>query len=370
MLPMNSSELKTLLYQFRQLPAETEWLEFKEAKGGAFTFDKIGKYFSALSNEANLKGKECGWLIFGVRDSDKVIVGSNYRTDRRSLDKLKGEISEHTTSRIGFIEIYELNLAEGRVLMFQVPKAVRGIPTEWQGHAYGRDSDNTIALSTEKRERIRNQNIEVDWSAAICPNATIEDLDPEAIAKARANYKAKFDNKAAEVDSWSDAVFLNKAKVTIRGRITRTSIILLGKEESEHFVSPADVKIRWILKDSRGIEIDWKVESCPFLLAVDRVFGRIRNLRYRYIKEDTLFPDEVDRYEPYIIREALNNCIAHQDYALGGRINVIEGEDHLIFTNKGSFIPGSVEKVIREDSPEEVYRNKFLAGGDGQSQYG
>jgi ATP-dependent DNA helicase RecG len=357
---MNQSDFIELLDQFRNLPAETEWLEFKEAKT-SFEFDKLGMYFSALSNEANLKGKEYGWLIFGIRDFDRAIVGTNFRQDRRSLDKLKGEVSEHTTSRIGFVDIHELKLSEGRVVMFQIPRAVRGIPTEWRGHCYGRDGDNTIALSSEKRERIRNQFVEVDWSSAICPDATIEDLDPDAIAKARANYKAKFGSKSIDIDSWSDAVFLNKAKVTIQGKITRAAIILLGKEESEHFVDPADIKIRWVLKDTKGVEKDWKIEGCPFLLAVDRVYGRIRNLRYRYIKDGTLFPDEVDRYEPYIIREALHNCIAHQDYTLRGRINVIEGEDHLIFTNLGSFIPGSVEKVINDDAPEEKYRNKFLA---------
>ncbi len=354
------SELKNLLDQFRKLPAETEWIEFKEAKT-TFDFEKLGQYFSALSNEANLKGKDFGWLIFGVRDRDKSIVGTDFCRDRKKLDNLKGEISGHTTSRIGFVEIYELDLPDGRVLMFQIPKAVRGIPTEWKGHCYGRDGDNTVPLSSEKRERIRNQFVEIDWSAAICLDATLEDLDPSAISRARENFKLKFPDKVPEVDSWSDIVFLNKAKVAIKGQITRTAIILLGREESEHFVSPADIKIRWVLKDSEGNEKDWKVESCPFLLAVDRIYARIRNLRYRYIKEDTLFPDEVDRYEPFVIREALNNCIAHQDYELGGRINVVEGEDYLIFTNLGSFIPGSVERVIKDDAPEEKYRNKFLA---------
>ena len=154
---------------------------------------------------------------------------------------------------------------------------------------------------------------------------------------------------------------MNKAKVTSKGRITRTAIILLGKSESEHLVSPADVKIRWILKDAKGNERDYHIESCPFLLAVDKIYAKIRNLKYRYMKEGTLFPDEMDQYEPFVIREAINNCIAHQDYTKGGRINVVEMEDQLIFTNLGSFIPGSVEKVVREDAPEEHYRNKFLA---------
>jgi ATP-dependent DNA helicase RecG len=78
---LSIDELKKLLDEYRALPLETEWLEFKEAKNN-YDFDKLGKYFSALSNEANLKGKRFGWLIFGVEDKRREIVGSNYRINR------------------------------------------------------------------------------------------------------------------------------------------------------------------------------------------------------------------------------------------------------------------------------------------------
>lgn len=356
---MTQKELIDKLYELISLPAENETVEFKKAET-TFTFDDLGRYFSALSNEANLKGKENSWLVFGIENKNHKIVGTQYKRERKELDKLKKGIADKTTDRTTFTEIYELKLSEGRVIMFQIPPAPRGIPIAWEGHYYARDNESLIPLNIEKRRRIEAQT-EEDWSALICPEATIEDLDAQAIIKARENYKVKFPNKIAEVDSWDDTTFLNKAKVIIKGNITRTAIILLGKEESEHFVNPADIKIRWVLKDSAGIEQDYQIESCPFLLAVDKIYAKIRNLRYRYIKEGTLFPDEVDRYEPFVIREAINNCIAHQDYSLGGRINVVEGVDYLIFRNSGSFIPGSVEKVIKDDAPEEKYRNKFLA---------
>jgi ATP-dependent DNA helicase RecG len=208
---------------------------------------------------------------------------------------------------------------------------------------------------------IRRQNENEDWSAGIISDAGLEDLDPKAIAVARLNYKTKSPEKITEVDSWDDIKFLNKAKITIKGKITRTAILLLGKEESEHYINPAEAKIRWVLKDANNNDRDYSIECCPFLLAIDKIYAKIRNLKYRYITEGTLFPEEVDTYEPYTIREALNNCIAHQDYTKGGRINVIEFDDKLVFTIYGSFIPGSVDKVIADDAPEEHYRNKFLA---------
>lgn len=74
-----------------------------------------------------------------------------------------------------------------------------------------------------------------------------------------------------------------------------------------------------------------------------------------------MFPDEVLRYDPFTIRESLNNAIAHQDYTKAARINVVEFEDdHLVFSNYGTFLPKSIEDVVLTDTPEEVYRNPFL----------
>ena len=353
---MNTEVLETLL----RLSSENEVVEFKEAKNN-YDFSKLGKYFSAISNEASLCGKPYGWLIFGVEDKKHTIVGSNYRTNRGDLDKLKGEIANKTTNRITFIEIHEV-IKEGlRVLMFQIPAAPSGIPVSFDGHYYARDGEELVPLNLEKIERIRAQATQGDWSIKIVQDASIDDLDEEAIAVARKNFKSKFPDKAEEIDTWDTITFLNKAKLTIKGKITRTALILLGKEEADHLLSPAEIKIRWKLVDGDNNDIDHEIYGIPLILSVEKVFAKIRNIKYRYMKEGTIFPEETSKYEPFSIREAINNCIAHQDYTKGARINIVEMEDQLVFTNYGSFIPGSVEKVVIEDAPEEFYRNKFLA---------
>lgn len=357
---MTETQLKGTLNDLRSLDSENEIVEFKEAKNN-YDFTKLGKYFSALSNEANLCSKPYGWLVFGVKDNDHSIVGTQYRSERKDLDKLKGEIANKTTNRISFIAIHEVNLPEGRVILFQIPSAPKGIPIAFDGHYYARDGEELVPLNIEKIERIRAQATKEDWSAAIVPAATLEDLDEDAIALARKNFKNKFPDKADEVDLWDSITFLNKAKVTSKGKITRTALILLGKDESEHLLNPADVKIRWKLMDELNNDIDYEIFGIPLILSVEKVFAKIRNIKYRYMQEGTIFPTEVAKYEPFSIREAINNCIAHQDYTKNARINVIEMPDQLIFTNQGSFIPGNVEKVVIEDSPEEFYRNRFLA---------
>lgn len=357
---MNQVELKKLLDEFRALPAETEWLEFKEAKR-SFDFDDIGKYFSALGNEANLKDKPCGWLIFGVADKTRKLVDTRYREKRADLDSLKAELGNHSTKRITFIEIYELPLPEGRVIMFQIPAAPRGIPIAWKDHYYARDGETLVALNIHEIEQIRGQAGQNDWSLEICDAVGIDDLNPEAVLQARKQFLLKNPGFAAELEKWDDKTFLNKAKLTIQGKVTRAALILLGKAEAEHFISPAVSRITWILKNEKNIEKDYAHFGPPLLLNIEKVFLKIRNLNYRYLPDNTLFPVEITQYDSWVLREALNNCVAHQNYELNGRITVLECPDRLMFSNMGNFMPGSVENVIRQDAPPAVYRNRFLA---------
>ena len=351
-----SLKLKELLLGY-----ENEIVEFKEAKI-QYDFNKLGKYFSALSNEANLKGKRAAWLVFGIRDRDKKIISTKFRTNPKNLQSLKAEIANHTTNRITFIEIHEIIDSGKRVIVFEIPATPQGIPIAWKGHYYGRDGESLQPLNLEEIERIRAQANQTDWSAQIIEAATLKDLSIEAIKKARQLYKIKNSELHKEIEYWDDITFLNKSKVTIKGKITRTAILLLGKSEAEHFISPAIAKITWILKDRDNIEKDYEHFTCPMILSAQQLFAKIRNLKYRYIPDGTLFPEEVDQFDPYIIREALNNCIAHQDYTLGGKIIVVENEEgKLIFSNAGNFIPNSVEEVVVSDAPEYRYRNKFLA---------
>lgn len=156
---------------------------------------------------------------------------------------------------------------------------------------------------------------------------------------------------------------LNKAKLTKQGRITRSALLLLGKDESAHFLAPADTKISWVLRDTNNTTKSSQHFSLPLLLSTDKVFSYIRNVTIEHMPDGTLFPTAIQQYDPWVIREALHNCIAHQDYQLGGKINVVEHPDRLVFSNLGQFIPPSVEWMLDHQSPPEHYRNQWLIDG-------
>jgi hypothetical protein len=99
-----------------------------------------------------------------------------------------------------------------------------------------------------------------------------------------------------------------------------TPSFCLGKQKSTHFLSPGVVQITLVLKNKSSVDQDDRHFGPPFLLAVDELFANVRNLTLRHLPEGTLFPLEVSQYDPWVLREILHNCIAHQDY-VHARVN-------------------------------------------------
>ncbi|MDD2212873.1 MAG: ATP-binding protein [Desulfitobacteriaceae bacterium] len=343
---------------------ENELVEFKEANND-YDKNKIGQYFSAISNEANLKEQQYGWLIFGVRNRDKKIIGSNYR-DTVGLDRLKHEISVGTTGNISFIDIFEvypiIEEEARRVVMFKIPAAVTAIPTGWNNHYYAREGESLVPLSMEKLERIRRQHRK-DWSKQIIEKGTIEHLDKEALLLARQNYKDKIKKShiIQEIDAMSDKAFLTKLRLISEGKLTNAAMVLLGNSDYCHLIDRPPT-VMWRLYSGKGEDRDYEIFEIPFITVGDRIYNKIRNLTYRYMpNQKTLFPMETQQYDQSLFYELLNNCIAHQDYSLGARIYVNEFEDKIKFTNPGSFMPRDIRTVLDPSYAPPFYRNQLLA---------
>lgn len=355
---MKQSELTALLGTLIDA-WESEIVEFKEA-GNDYKTDKIGSYFSALANEANLRGLERAWLIFGVNNKTRSVVGSNYRLDSERLQSTKMQIADSTEPSITFRNIYELQHAQGRVVLFEVPSAPLGMPIAWKGHYYARAGESLTHLGLDKLDNIRQQTMIEDWSAQIILDGTFDHLDTDALQKARESFAQKYANRfsSEEVMGWPMKTFLDRAKLTQDGRITRTTILLLGKPESAYLLSPHPGQITWKLE---GPERAYEHFGLPFFLNTTSVYRRIRNIQVRILPDDQLFAVEVSKYDQRIVLEALHNCIAHQDYSRNGRIIVTEQPDCLYFENEGRFFEGLPEDYIIGNKTPRRYRNPFLA---------
>ena len=357
-------EIEIKKYLLQQFPKEDESCDWKNYSNLKNTLcghkgDDVMSYISGISN---MNG---GALVIGVKDGTLDITGiqnfGNYNTESakaKIVEKCKNLPFEG-------LDIIELKAEDTGAIVWiiTIPKHNPKLPVYAHNQAWQRSGDTLIEILEDRLKSILSEiEIPNDWSATIVEDATISDLDPEAIEKAKKEFVKRNPHKKEEIQTWTDQKFLDKAKLTIKGHITYTALILLGKDESEHFLSPFVAKIRWSLRSSNSNQNkDYDIFSMPLLLSVDKLYSKIRNVKYRLIRPDSLFPDEMLRYDIFNIREPLHNAIAHQDYTKCSRIEIVEYEDdHLVFQNAGNFLPKSVEDVIIDDCPESVYRNRFL----------
>lgn len=353
-------QLRTLLKDLLSYPTELPWLEWKHDNDDP---DTIGKYISALANSACAENREFGYMIWGIEDATKAIKGTTFNPHTRKKGNQPLEIFLKTGlfPDVNF-HFFRFAIDEKFVVILEIEAAYRQ-PVSMAGKAYVRIGEALTELKKDPSvaEKIY-RSIGKDWSAEIVIGASIDDLSDDAIKVAREKYleKHRNDSFAAEIADWSTERFLNKAKLTIEGKVTRAALILLGKSESSHWLNPSVAKITWVLHDQDDMSIDYRHFEPPLLLAVDSVFAKIRNITIRAMPDGTLFPVEISQYDSWVFREALHNCIAHQDYSLCRNIVVDEYPDRIQLTNMGAFAPGTLENALNDDGRPRFYLNKQL----------
>lgn len=360
---MRTEELHTLLDKLVQTPGEQTWLEFKTnvaKQNASVTPEGIGEYISALSNGACIANKDFGYLVLGVEDVTQKIVGTSFKPSSFKIGNQDFELWLRTLvyPKIKF-EIHEFEYQHKTIVLFRIPSA-KGEPVNFQKKPFIRiNSQKTDLRNFPAYVRDIYNSLE-DWSAKIVEGATITDLDPEALKTARNKFKEKCINEPfySEIDNWDDLLLLDKARITINGKITNTAILLLGKPESAHYLLPSITEITWKLDTQ---EKAYEHFTPPLLLGTTKVLQRIRNIKYKFFPNNELLAVEVNKYETRVILEALHNAIAHQDYASNSRIVLTEKVDKLIFSNAGGFFEGNPDEYVLGEKTPEKYRNPWLA---------
>ncbi len=355
---MTESELIDLIRSRHSREDEgCEWKEFKHLKhavSGESGAD-IVSYVSAL---ANMEG---GTLFVGVANDLRIVGIQDFHDyDETNLRlRILGKCPNLDSEGLR-VEVLRTSDTGKTVWAVRVPKHKPRLPVYAHDKAWQRIDDNLVPIRPERLEAILAEAIQVvDWSAAIVESARPEHLDADALRLAREKFieKQRSTPFAADIDGWNARTFLDKAKLTIDGQITRTALLLLGKPESVHLL-PTPAQITWKLV---GEESAYEHFSPPFLLSTTAVLHRIRNIAFKLFPQNQLLAIEVSKYDTRVILEALHNCIAHQDYAQRSRIVVTEAVDRLTFENAGGFFDGRPEDYFAGERTPKRYRNPWLA---------
>lgn len=342
--------------QISSIKKENRYLEFKSNYQDA---QKLGKYISALSNGACLDRQDFAYLYFGINNETLDAEGTTFdplRTKAIGNQDLELYLRQYISPKINFSIDTFLYENKTRMVVFKIPAAVNE-PTCFMGKSYIRVDSHITELSPYVEWTRTIYNSKIDWTAEIIEEATINDLDPDAIDLARKGFKQRYPDLAKDVDMWSDTTFLDKAKLTQDGKITRAALLLVGREEKAYLLNHIS-QLVW--KCFQEGEIFGDIYTIPYIKTTSKLLNRIRNYRFKIYPSNSLIPAEVWKYDTESILEGLHNCIAHQDYVLGERIVVTEDKDKLTFENAGGFYEGNYEQYILGEKTPKSYRNPFL----------
>lgn len=352
------TELKLQQYIRSNYPKENEeceWKEFKNLKNEFCGKEKndILSYVSAISN------MEGGHLVIGVVDKTLEIVGTDtYNFDVQKAKLRLTEQCANLPSEGLSVEEFITEDTHKTVWVIHVPKHMKRLPVYAHSKAWQRLNDSLVELTDSRRNAILDERESMyDWTAQIIEDATIEDLDYDAIRLAREGYKQRYPQFANECDTWSDRVFLDKSCLTIDGKITRTTLLLVGKEDKAHKLNHI-AQIVW--KCFQDGQTFGDIYTIPFIRTTSELLNRIRNYRFKIYPKNSLIPAEVWKYDTESILEGLHNSIAHQNYESGSRIIVTEDKDKLTFENSGYFYEGSYDQYITGEKTPRNYRNPAL----------
>ena len=336
---------------------DCEWKEFKNLKNcwNSRKGDDVESYVSAI---ANMEG---GHLVLGVKDKTLDIVGIQDFGDYNVVNvryRLAGRCFGLNTESLK-VASHVIDDTKKTVWVIHVPKHSVRQPVYAHGVPWQRVGDSLVQMRQERLDAILSEKIEgTDWTAVVVDDARIADLDEAALVAGREKFKKKNENEPwyDQIDSWDWATFLDKAKVTANGTITRAAILIFGTSNAAYFLSPHSAQITWKLDaEEKAYQHFWP----PWLLTTSDVFKRVRNIPQKLFPSNQLQPIEIQKYETRTILEALHNCLAHQDYERSERVLVTEKADRLIFENAGAFFEGEVDDYLAGKRTPKRYRNPW-----------
>lgn len=357
---MTAHELQTWLKEHYPIENERhEWKGWRSLKHHVTgqQGDDVISYVSAL---ANMEG---GVLVLGVEDKTLRISGIE-DVHTYSPESLKHNLTQHCSDLPAEgldIQEWVTSDTNAKVWAIHIPKHAPRSPVRAKGKAWQRVGDSLVELRPDRLHTILTELlVGQDWSAELVPLASLDDLDPAAIAKAREKFNEKHQQErwAVEIKDWSTIEFLDRAKITLHGQITRTAVLLLGFPHSAGLLPNAMcAEVLWKVPDERIAKSFFP----PFLLNTTEVGLHIRNPLMKLFPATELLAIELPRYDTKVILEGLHNCIAHQNYEQAGRILVQETSGQLQLTNQGGFVDGRPEDYFLGERTPSTYRNPWLA---------
>ncbi len=338
--------MRTTPEQLQQWLGEPEGtrLEFKEAKA-RYDFDKLLQYCVALANEGG------GQIVLGVSDKrPRQVVGT---AAFEEPGRTEAGLHQRLLHRI---PVEELRLPEGRVVIVHVPARLPGTAWQIDGRYLKRAGDELASLSDAELKAIFAE-AGPDFSAQVCTDATLADLQTDSITIFRARWAQKSgDVRKAQ---WSEIDTLNNAELLVDGGVTYAALIMFGSPSAlGRHLAQAELVFEFRSSEASGPAAERVDYREGFFAWHDDLWHRINKRNERQSYRDGLFMMDVLTFDEVQVREALLNAVAHRDYRQGGSVFVRQWAHRLEVVSPGGFPPGiTTANVLDQQNP----RNRRLA---------
>lgn len=323
---------------------ENEHLEFKEAKEG-IDHIKLIKYCCAISNEGG------GHLILGISDKiPRKVVGCQAFLN---LDKIKTELILKLHIRIDIVEIfYEYQ----RVLVFIIPSRPIGMPIQYEGAYWMRRGEELVPMLPDMLKRIFDEG-EPDFSAQICSQANIEDLDERAINLFREMWIRKSSN--GTLKNISIEKILHDTELVNEKGVTYAALILFGTIKSlTKYLAQAEVIFEYRSNNNLGPAQQRIEYRQGFFSFYNDLWEKINLRNDNQHFQDGLFIWDIPTFNEGVIREAVLNAVSHRDYRAAGSIWIKQFPRKIIIASPGGFPPGiNPDNMLWKQQP----RNRRIA---------
>lgn len=350
---------------------ETEHLEAKECGS-----DSVGKTvyetICALSNEPDLGG---GTILLGV-EKELSLFPLYTPSGVSNPDKIQSDISSACSSMFNIpirVDITAEKVGKAiiiRIDVAELPRNQKPLYLKAQGLPRGafRRSGPTDVRCTDEDLLAFFQNKTVEaYDTSIVDDATLDDIDPNAIAayrRARAEV-----NKLAEELNWSDHDMLHALGAIKRSndilKLTVTGLVLFGNAAALRRLAPSHrvdyIRVpgnQWVSDPDKIFEsTDMRG---PLLLLIPRLIAAIiDDLPKAFgIDEDGGGQRSDLPIIPYrVIREAVVNSVMHRSYQVTQPIQIVRYSNRIVLKNPGY----SLKSQDRFDDSGSLLRNPHIA---------
>ena len=274
------------------------------------------------------------------------------------IGELESNIYRDTLIRPNVYELYEDEENKtGRVLVIEVPGRPTGKLFRFEDVPLMRVGEELKPMSDEMIFSILQEH-EPDFSAEICKGITIRDLDPEAIRIMKQKYAQKQQNP--DFLTLSDEQVLSDLDLVKKGEVTYAALILVGQEKVlKEYLPQASVILEFRKTESLVPYTNRQVYCQPFYKMIDLLWHDIdlRNDKIDVNENSYIF--NIPYFNEEVIREAINNAIAHRDYRRNSETVIKQYPQKMEIMNAGGFPLGvTIENLLRVQSTP---RNRLLA---------